>query len=66
VVAIGDTEPLDTLPNPVLHAYVVMFPLPAIACAVKVVLDPLHIVSAEVVGATVGFAFTVMVILKLS
>ena len=57
---VGDTLPPDRLPaKPLLQAYVVIAPLPAIALAARVVLCPLQIIVGVAVGATVGFAFTV-------
>ena len=55
----GDTLPPETLPaKPLLHAYVEIAPLPAVALAASVVLPPLQIVVGVAVGATVGLAFT--------
>ena len=57
---VGDTLPPETLPaNPLLHAYVEIAPLPAVAFAARVVLCPLQIVAGVAVGATVGLALTV-------
>jgi len=56
---VGDTLPLATLPRPLLHAYVLMTPLPAVTLAVSVVLLPLQIALGAAVGATVGLALTV-------
>ena len=59
-MAVGDTLPPDTLPaSPLLHAYVDILPLPAVAFAASVVLPPLQMIAGVAVGDTVGLAFTV-------
>ena len=58
--AIGETEPPETFPaNPLLHAYVEIAPLPAVALAASVVIPPLQIAPGVALGVTDGFAFTV-------
>ncbi len=54
--------PPDTLPaRPVLHAYVLIVPLPAAALAAKTTLYPEQIELNEAEGDAVGMAPTVMV-----
>ena len=60
VLDVGETLPLETFPaKPLLHTYVKIAPLPAVAFAASVVLCPLQMVDGVAVGATVGTAFTV-------
>ncbi len=57
----GLTVPPDTLPDkPLLHAYVLILPLPAVAFAVIAVFCPAQREVGFIVGATVGSALTVM------
>ena len=59
-MAVGDTLPPDTLPaSPLLHAYVDMLPLPAVAFAASIVLPPLQMIAGVAVGDIVGLTFTV-------
>ncbi len=60
MLAVGETLPPETFPtSPLLHAYVEMLPLPAVALAASVVLPPSQITAGAAVGATVGIALTV-------
>ena len=66
-MAVGDTLPPDTLPtSTLLHAYVDMLPLPAVAFAASIVLPPLQMIAGVAVGVVVGLAFTVTATLALA
>ncbi len=55
----GLTVPPDTLPaKPLLHAYVLMLPLPAVALAASTAFWPAQIDVGFIVGATVGIVLT--------
>lgn len=62
VLDVGNTEPLATLPRPLLHAYEVIVPLPADAFADNVELWPLHIDVGLAEGFKVGIVLTFTVI----